>query len=353
MAPKLGAGGVGTAGLVLLSAGRALAEKGEKSRPKRACRLKRLLTCQAVHEYDPPADRPSDFAVGPDFRFVDAHVHLWDHARRELSWTLHDPGWEHPRLKGAWRLDRPAFSVPQYRSEVSGLGVVKMVHIQAAAAGCGGAETAWLQELADVHGWPNAIVGPCDLAADDAGAAISEQLGYANFRGVRDTSDSSLIGSAGWLRGFRSLVEHGGVCDVMVSLDHFDQVLAAARRHPEATVVLEHAGLPVVSRLDAYFEQWRATLTRLATAPNVVCKISALSSGAVPNFFTDSIRRWVLTCIDVFGPDRCMFASNWPVDKLFVTYARLLAAFRQIVEDLTPGEQQALFGLTAERVYRI
>jgi predicted TIM-barrel fold metal-dependent hydrolase len=335
-------------------ADRALLGAGRTGPAGPACRLGRLLTCRFVDHYEPPADRPSDFAIGPDFRFVDAHVHLWDHARDELSWVLHDRGWEHPRLKGAWRLDQPKFSVPQYRSEVAGLGVVKMVHIQAATPDCGpAAETAWLQGLADVHGWPDAIVGPCDLTAPGAPDAIDQQVGYANFRGVRDIADGSLIGSPEWDRGYRALVGHGAVCDFMVTLDHFDQVLAVARRHPDATLVLEHAGLPVVSRLDAYFDQWRGALARLAVAPNVVIKISALSSGAVPNFFTDSIRRWVLTCIDLFGPDRCMFASNWPVDKLFVTYARLLATFRRIVEDLAPGEQQALFGSTAERVYRI
>jgi predicted TIM-barrel fold metal-dependent hydrolase len=306
-----------------------------------------------VHEYDPPAERPSDFAVAPGFRFVDPHVHLWDHSRAGLSWVLHDPAWEHPRLKGAWRLDEPRYSVPQYRTEVAGLGVEKMVHIQAASPGCGPAETAWLQGLADVHGWPNAIIGPCDLADPGASALIDEQARHANFRGVRDTADGSRIGSREWLDGFHSLLALGGVCDVMVPFDHFDQVLAVARRHPDATIVLEHAGLPVVSRLDAYFEQWRATLARLAAAPNVVCKVSALSSGAVPNFFTASIRRWVLTCIELFGPQRCMFASNWPVDKLFVTYARLLVSFRTIVEDFSPDDRRALFVATAERVYRI
>jgi predicted TIM-barrel fold metal-dependent hydrolase len=73
----------------------------------------------------------------------------------------------------------------------------------------------------------------------------------------------------------------------------------------------------------------------------------------VPMFFTDSIRRWVWVCIELFGPDRCMFASNWPIDNLFTTYPRLLATFRTITEDLTVDERDAVFAGTAERVYRI
>jgi predicted TIM-barrel fold metal-dependent hydrolase len=237
---------------------------------------------------------------------------------------------------------------------VAGLGVDKVVHVQAADPGCGPvAETAWLQSLADRHGWPNAIVAPCALAAPGAPGELADQAAFGAWRGVRDTGDPDLIGTEGWLTGFEALVKAGGSVDLMVSRDHFDQVLAVARRHPEATVVLEHAGAPVVSKLDSYFEEWRAGLTRLATAPNVVCKVSALSSMALPSLFTDSIARWVRTCLDTFGIERCFFSSNWPMDALFTSFPRLLAAFRGVVEDLAPAEQARLFASNAEAVYRI
>jgi predicted TIM-barrel fold metal-dependent hydrolase len=312
----------------------------------------------AVAGYDPPPDRPSDFAVPAGFRFVDTHDHLFDPfdpAAAGLSWGFHDSGWEHPRLKGAHRLDDGrAFSVPQYRTEVAGLGTVKMVHVQAATTDAGPvAETAWLQSLADRHGWPNGIVAPCNLADPSAPDTLAQQAEFANFRGVRDLSDGSAIFTPPWAKGYHALISHGGTVDLMITLDHYDRVIEVAKRHPEATMVLEHCGLPVVSKLDAYYEQWRAALAPFRDKPNVVCKVSALSSAALPNFFADSIRRYVLTCIDTFGPDRCMFASNWPIDKLFVTYARLLAVFRGIVQDFTPAEQEAMFATTAERVYRI
>jgi predicted TIM-barrel fold metal-dependent hydrolase len=95
-------------------------------------------------------------------------------------------------------------------------------------------------------------------------------------------------------------------------------------------------------------------MRRLARrAPNVVCKISALASGADPNWSVESIRPWVRECIEAFGPDRCMFASNWPIDKLFGTYCGLISAYAQIVGDLSDEERHQLFGGTAARVYRI
>ena len=307
-----------------------------------------------MEDYEPIGDRPADYAVPRDFRFVDAHVHLFDHARPELAWSFHDPGWEHPRLKGAWRLDAPAFSVPELVTLAAGLGVDKVVHVQVADASCGPvAETAWLQSLADRYGWPNGIVAPCALAAPSAADDIAHQVAYANFRGVRDTGDPDLIGTPEWNRGFAALAGLGASCDLMITLAHYDQALRVARSHPEATIVLEHAGLPVVSKLDSYFEEWKGALARIAAAENIVVKISALSSGAVPNFFTASIRRWVLTCFEHFGTGRALFASNWPMDNLFTTYPRLLASFRKLTEQLTPAERGAVFATNAERVYRI
>ena len=170
-----------------------------------------------VHGYEPPGDRPSDYAVPAGFRFVDAHVHLFDHSVPGLSWGFHDPGWEHPRLKGAWRLDRPAFSVPQYRTLVAGLGVDKMVHVQAADPGCGPvAETAWLQGLADRYGWPNAIVAPGPLTAAGAdrpgGPGGPCQLaGRPGHRGPGGHRHRPLE------RGVAALVDLGGSVDLMIN----------------------------------------------------------------------------------------------------------------------------------------
>ena len=108
-----------------------------------------------------------------------------------------------------------------------------------------------------------------------------------------------------------------------------------------------------MSKLDAYQAAWRENLARLASAPNVVIKLSALSSAAPANFFTATISDWIRQCIELFGPDRCMFASNFPIDRLFVTYSHLLYAFRRSVADLSPSEQEAVFATTAERAYRI
>jgi len=312
-------------------------------------------TMPAMHGYEPPLPDPTHYAVPQTFRFVDAHVHLFDHAAPGLRWRFHRPdGFDHPRLKGVWRLDADAFSVPQYRTETAGHGVDKLVHVQAADDDlAAGDESAWLQSLADTYGWPSAIVAPAELAADDAESRIAKEAEFERFRGVRDLSDASTIGSEAWDRGYRALLAAGGTCDLMIAHDDFGRMLEVARRYPDDVIVLEHCGLPVVSKLDAYQAAWLENLAQLATAPNVVVKLSGLSSGAPANFFTATIADWIRPCIDVFGPERCMFASNFPIDRLFVSYPHLVYAFRRAVEDLTVTEQEALFATTAERVYRI
>jgi predicted TIM-barrel fold metal-dependent hydrolase len=141
----------------------------------------------------------------------------------------------------------------------------------------------------------------------------------------------------------------------MTSWDHFDALLALVDQWPATPVVLGHAGLPV-ERDDAYHGNWLSGMKRLAAAaPTMVCKISAVASGADPSWTVESIRRWVLGCIEAFGPQRCMFAGNWPIDKLFGTYSKLFDAYEEIVraDGLSEGEISSLFAANAERVYAI
>lgn len=285
--------------------------------------------------------------------FVDAHVHFWDHAVEGLRWRWLEPGFEHPRLGGLTRLDAPRFAVEELRAEAGSCNVVKVVHVQAATRPydpeC---ETAWLQGLADRDGWPNAIVGDCRLAGPDAREVLERQARHRSFRGVRDLSAEADLGGPEFARGFAALASFGGVFELMVPWQRFEGAAALAARYPEVTLVVEHAGLPV-ERTDDYYDAWLPALKRLATAAEgSVCKISALA-GADPRWTADSLRRWVLGCIEAFGPERCMFASNWPVDRLFGTYEAFLGAYGEIVSGFTAGERLALFRGTAERAYRI
>jgi predicted TIM-barrel fold metal-dependent hydrolase len=126
-----------------------------------------------------------------------------------------------------------------------------------------------------------------------------------------------------------------------------------ATANPDVQVILGHAGFPV-QRDDAYFQQWRTEMTGLAEAENVACKVSGF--GMADNHWTiESIRPWVLHCIEAFGPKRTMFGTNWPVDILYATYLEQTDAYRTILAEagFSRGDQEDMLYRNAERFYRI
>jgi predicted TIM-barrel fold metal-dependent hydrolase len=254
----------------------------------------------------------------------------------------------------SWRLDQERFSAPEYRAEASALGVIKVVHVQhATMATPAAAETAWLQSVATRYGWPNAIMARGFLADTSAPKELATHTAYANFRGVRDCSEMNLVGSPEWNTGYKALLEMGGICELMVTHEYFEAAYQVAKKFPDQMLILCHAGIPVVSKLDDYQQAWRTALRKLAQAPNVVVKISGLSSGSPANFYAVTMRQWIRECVETFGPERSMFASNFHVERLFVTLPKLFRTYRRAVDDYTPSEQDMMFAGTAERVYRI
>jgi predicted TIM-barrel fold metal-dependent hydrolase len=124
-----------------------------------------------------------------------------------------------------------------------------------------------------------------------------------------------------------------------------------ADRYPEIVLCIDHASYPR-RRDDEYFEAWRHGIRLLAGAPNVVIKISGL--GMVDHAWTvESLRPWVDTCIEAFGTQRSFFGTNWPVDRLYSSYPDVLDAYAELISDLTPAEQRALFSENAQRIFRL
>ncbi len=286
--------------------------------------------------------------------FVDTHVHFWDHSVQGLRWPWLEKSFEHPRLKGMHRLDAPRFGPAELRSEAGDAAPAKIVHVQCAGPTDEPAtETEWLETVAKADGWPNAIVSACRLRHPDAGAVIEGNAVHPRFRGVRDMSVVDDVEPAEVAAAFDAAQSVRGAVELLVPYRSYGSIRALANRWPLVTIVLGHAGQPV-ERSPEYFQRWSAALRELAAdAPNVVVKVSAIASASDPDWSTESIRPWVLACIEAFGADRAMLATNWPVDRLYGAYADVVAAYRTITAGLPAGDRTALFHATAERVYRI
>jgi predicted TIM-barrel fold metal-dependent hydrolase len=258
----------------------------------------------------------------------------------------------HPLLGNIDEIKTPLYGADQFIAETRFANVEKAVHVQAAIGIDDPVkETRWLQAFADRVGFPHGIVAHCDLVAGDADAVLARHAEHPNFRGVRDFGQGDYLVDAAWQRGYALLEQYDAVCCLDCVWEGFGKARALAERFPAITLCLDHCGFPR-SRDDEYFRHWRAALVDLAGAPNVVVKISGL--GMYDNRWTvDSLRPWVLSCIEAFGVERSFFGTNWPVDRMYSSYGDVLDAYEAIIADFAPAERTALFAGNAERVFRI
>jgi predicted TIM-barrel fold metal-dependent hydrolase len=246
--------------------------------------------------------------------------------------------------------------------------LVKSVHLQAEVDRRDTvAETAWLQAIADApesRGLPHGIVAFADLADPRVEVTLERHCQYANLRGIRYILNYEAgeplycaTGRGDWLRdpqwraGYALVGRYGLSFDAQIFWQQMADALDLARAFPETQMILNHTGMPRKRDPD-YLEGWRNGLRALATAPNVAAKISGLVMFH-HDWTPDVLRPFVLDTIEIFGADRCMFASNFPVDKLHADYGAIWAAFDQITADFSEPERRGLFHDNAERFYRL
>jgi predicted TIM-barrel fold metal-dependent hydrolase len=297
-------------------------------------------------------------------QIIDAHHHLWDLERHDYPWLR--PETQHPAgdltpICQSYRLDDFLF-------DAAGLGLVKSVHLQAEVGRYDTvAETAWLQAVADAPdslGFPHGIVAFADLADPDVEATLERHCRYANMRGIRyilnheageplycATERGDWLRDRQWREGFALLGKHGLSFDLQIFWQQMADALDLARAFPDTQIILNHTGMPRKRDPD-YVEAWRNGMRTLAAAPNVAAKISGLAMFH-HDWTTDLIRPFVLDTIEIFGAERCMFASNFPVDRLHADYRAIWRAFDQITADFSEPERRALFHDNAARFYRL
>jgi predicted TIM-barrel fold metal-dependent hydrolase len=286
-------------------------------------------------------------------QFTDTHVHFYDLREPQLRYTWLMPGGDDDESSvlgdySAIRAER--YWADDFIAETRFEGVERVVHVQAAVGIENPVEeTRWLQAFHDRVGVPHGVIGYADLAAPNAREVIEQHLEHRTFRGIRDLRYDDYLTNPRWEEGFAILAKHGLVlCDDPL-LEHVPAAAAVAARHPEATFCVDHALMPR-QRDREYFDVWRGALRALAAVPSTVIKISGL--GMCDHAWTvDSLRPWVLACIEEFGIERSFFGTNWPVDRLYSSYGDVLDAYAEIVGGFSEDEQRALFSENADRIF--
>ena len=287
-----------------------------------------------------------------ELAFVDTHVHFSDLQDPNLFYVWLQPGWKHPILGDIEAIQAQRYWADDFVAETRFANVKKSIHVQAALGIKDPVEeTKWLQAFADRLGHPHGIVAEVHLAEPDAEATLERHMAFANMRGVRDFGPGDYYSDPAWQRGFALLEKYNLVNCMDSSPEAYGKIRALAEKHPNIVISLDHAGFPR-QRDDAYFQNWRKEIQNLAGAQNVVIKISGLGM-CDPKWTVDSIRPWVMTCIEVFGVERSFFGTNWPVDRLYSSYPDVVNAYAEIIKDFSHDEQVAMFSANAERIFRV
>jgi len=286
--------------------------------------------------------------TAPPSRVVDAHVHLWDPARTD--WY---PYLSRPQEDGAGDASRMfrRFDVDTYQAETARWNVEKFINVAAATGRHSIEETIELDTNAHARGGPDAIVGglpPTDTVAE-AIELIDRQMTASRFRGVRPMgANMGPLPDAGVLH---ALQERSLLFELMTHPDQLRVAGAQLADFGDLTVVVEHTGWPR-SNSDEEHSLWRAGINALAgVGDNVVCKLSGLAM-PLQSMGVDAFAPWLEYAIESFGVDRCMFASNFPVDAMYGTFDELYTAFSAVTAGLDSESRGKLFARNAERVYR-
>ncbi|OOP62865.1 hypothetical protein BMF89_08310 [Arthrobacter sp. SRS-W-1-2016] len=295
---------------------------------------------------------------------IDSHHHLCLLSGASYPWLEGTP---RARYHGDDVPLRRDYLVPDFVADASGLAgidarLVGSVHVENGAADPLW-EAEWIDKVIAEGPFPTVQVVKVDLSSPGAQEELERHSTFTTVRGVRDILNwhpdpyythrdrGDLMEDPAWLKAFNTLGRLGLSFDLQVFPSQLTQAARLASSHPSTPIVLDHAGMPI-ERDDEALKLWANGMELVAAQPNTTVKISALGTND-HTWTAESIRRIVLTTIDIFGPERCMFGSNFPVDGLYSSYSDVFKAFDIITAGFSDTERMDLFAGTARRFYRI
>lgn len=265
---------------------------------------------------------------------IDAHQHVWQLGRNGCVWPTEAEGPIHAD-----------YGLAEFRAEALPHGVARTVLVQSQADA---RDTQWLLELAAEDDIVAGVVGWTDFTAPDAPARIAALAAHPKLKGLRpmvqdlaaDWYDDPALEPA-----FAAMAEHGLRLDALVRVPHLASLDRLAARFPQLAIVIDHAAKPRIGA-DGGFGEWHAAIAPLAARANVFCKLSGLlteCAGAPP----EAVEPYARAILSLFGPERTMWGSDWPVLELASTYR----AWLDLAQACVAAGHEQVFGETAARFY--
>ena len=298
-----------------------------------------------------------------DGAIIDTHHHLWE--VKNYPWLLAPMS---PKIFGdAYEPLRHDYLIDDLLADFGAHNIVKSVHVQAHYnPGNPVGETEWLQAVADRAGFPHAIAGHADLSDPGVEAMLAAHFQYPNFRAIRDVvywQEGDPSGQAvdrpdyclstDYRRGVALLGQYCLSLELQGFPNQFDYFADLVGDNPEVNFCLVHGGL-LTGDDDATFDAWRQALEVLVPLENLFVKCSGANTFSQDAPRTaEQVGRQYNTLLDLFGAERCFFGSNFPVEKLKISFDDLIDICKQAVAARPAAEQRAFFHDTAAQFYRI
>ena len=273
---------------------------------------------------------------------IDSHQHFWQVGRFDYPWMTSDLG-------VLYRDYLPDDLAPILERN----GVKQTVLVQASNSV---AESRWLLDLADANPFIAGVVGWVDLMSAEIEAQLDELCAHPKFKGVRhlvetEPRDDWLILPA-VLLGLRKVSERGLSYDLLVHTRHLRFVPQVAESCPDLNLVIDHLAKPPIARNE--IKEWSEALKPVARYPNIHCKLSGLVTEANwSSWQTDDLRPYVEYVLELFGVERMMFGSDYPVCLLAASYDMVLESFQELLKELGDSDRDKIFSKNAAKFYRL
>lgn len=273
---------------------------------------------------------------------IDAHHHFWRLDRRDYSWLTKD---QFPTL---YRDFLPKDITTFLRQ----CDIAKTILVQGAETS---SETEFLLGLAHESAFIAGVVGWTDLAATNAPEVIARLAKDKKLVSLRpmlqSLAEDDWILRAELAPALRAIVSNGLRLDVLIYPRHLPFVAPLFARHPDLPMVIDHGAKPYIARGD--IEPWKSQMQLIARDFPVFCKLSGLATEAAPGWTIDSLRPYVETLIEAFGPKRLMWGSDWPMINLAGNYLDWFTVAQELTKHLSETERSEIFGGTATQFYGI
>jgi predicted TIM-barrel fold metal-dependent hydrolase len=302
-----------------------------------------------------------DLPAGP-VTLIDAHHHFWDLRRNHYPWLSDHP--EPNFFLGNYDALKRDYLVDDYRRDSAAHRVLATVHCEAEwnrddQIG----ETAWLEALHRAEGLPTAVVAHAWFHTPQSAEVLARQAAWPLVRGIRSKPVTALrpdlmqrglpggMQDPRWIEGYARLQAHGLSWDLRVPFWHLPEAADVVAMFPGIPVVLNHTGFPW-DRSEAGLAAWRRAMEVIARQDHVWLKVSEFGLKDEPWTYASN-RRIVLDAISIFGIERCMFASNFPVAGLRVSFDTLVRSVAGMLSGFSMQQRHAFFVCNAARFYRL